>query len=245
MGIGYTAGALHNISYMDDSQMTIAAEGQKSFLVKLLEEKSGLSVDERVGPLRFRSPSQLDIIAWREGIARKCQDHLGEELSWDEASDFIDSEDIASSADMLFRHVAAVLDQGGPASVCALRGTPQPPYPELDAVFARAEQRKFSGRFPQLLLGAATWLPFQRHLILEEPDWEGHKARFGSTFQFADEIREVRSAIGESDPGAMVWRSDQPTQKGNVLAAAWQASEAISRICASAVAQGLPLWWSG
>jgi hypothetical protein len=193
----------------------------------------------------FRSPTILDIVRWRNALNDKYRVQLGEDLTWDEGSGFEKSEDAATSADMLLRYAAAILDQQGRTALRALAGAPQPPYPVLNAVFAEAARRGFGGRFPQLLLGAKYWLPYKRHLIMEEPNWRGNVERYGSLFQLSDEIKEVRDSIADADRSAAVWTADKHTPKHDVIAAAWQASDTVSRLCAAALAQHLPLWTTG
>jgi hypothetical protein len=54
----------------------------------------------------------------------------------------------------------------------------------VDAVaFKESQRRAFDGRFPQLQLGASIWLPFKRNLMIEEPNWYGLIARYGSALR--------------------------------------------------------------
>ena len=221
MGVGYAASPLHRIGYLDASS------------------------DVHEGPMRSRSPSKADILAWRDGISRKYRDQLGEDLSWDEDSAFERAEDAASGADMLLRYVAAVLDQRGETALRGLAGPARPSSTEVEPVFAEANRRGFGGRFPQLLLRARYWFPFQRHIIIEEPNWQGVVERYGSAPRLADELEEVRAAIASADPSATAWTADRPTPQGDTLAAAWQVSDTVSRLCAAANARRLPLWTTG
>jgi hypothetical protein len=50
---------------------------------------------------------------WRQGVATKYRDQLEEQLTWDEDTTFKVSEDVATSDDVMFHYVAAVLDQHG------------------------------------------------------------------------------------------------------------------------------------
>jgi len=241
MGVGYSASPLHRISYLEP------VEGAKeqpppAYMVQILKATGGVW-DGR--PTEFRSPMISDIVRWRTALNDKYRIQLGEELTWDEGSDFEKSEDAATSADMLLRYAAAILDQQGRTAVRALAGTTRPPYPVLDAIFAEAGRRGFGGQFPQLLLGAKYWLPYKRHLIMEEPNWRGNAERYGSLFQLSDEVAKVRDCIADVDPRAMVWTADKDTPKHDVIAAAWQASDTVSRLCAAAVARHLPLWTTG
>jgi hypothetical protein len=245
MGVGYQASPLHRISYQDRSATTPrpAVRGEDPVMDALIEHSGAIIVHE--GPMRFRSPAKADILAWRERIARTYRDQLGEDLSWDEDSGFELSEDAATSADMLLRFVAAVLDQQGPAAARALAGRAKPPHSELDLVFAETDRRGFTGQYPQLLLGARYWFPFQRDMIIEEPSWEGAVERYGSLFRLADEVREVRAFIAGTDPSATAWTAQQETPQDDVLAAAWQASDTVWHLSAAAMAQRVPLWTTG
>src|SRR5882762_1375410 len=43
--------------------------------------------------------------------------------------------------------------------------------------------------------GRNLWLPFKRHLIIEEPNWEGKVERYGSAFRLLDSGRRPVSVI--------------------------------------------------
>jgi len=195
-------------------------------------------------PARFRSPAAQDVIVWRDRLAIKYRGQLGELLSWDETSDFWTCEDAATSADLLLRYVAAIADEGGPQALRGLVGADEPALDEIDRVLEGADRRGFTGRFPQLLLVSRYWLPFQRAMIIEEPDWRGKTKRFGSNFRLEEEVRELRALIADADPRSVEWtrERDVPTR---ALWAAWQASETVARICAAATSRRLPLWTTG
>lgn len=246
MGVGWSASPLHRIAYLDTSSMPgrPAVHGDDP-LTDLLIANGGM-VTVHDGPMRSRSPPNADILAWRDRIALKYRSQLGEDLSWNEDSTFERSEDAATSADMLLRYVAALVDQRGPDAARGLANTGKPATAELDSVFAEATRRGFGGRFPQLLLGAQYWLPFQRHMIIEEPSWMGNVERYGSTFRVMNELEVLRTSIIDADPSVAVRTASRPmTPEGDVLAAAWQASDTMARLCSAAIAQNLPLWTTG
>jgi hypothetical protein len=185
-----------------------------------------------------------DILAWRERIASKYRDQLGEELAWDERSTFEVSEDVATSGDVLFRYAAAVLDQRGKSGFSNLLTTGKPPSQEIDAVFAEASRRGFGGRFPQLLLGASVWLPFETNLMIEEPNWNGVLDRYGSGFCLVDEVTSVRAAIAEAYPAVATYDATKASPE-QTMVAAWQTSDTILRLAAIAVSRHLPMWTTG
>ncbi len=178
-------------------------------------------------------------------MSYKYHKQLGGDLVWDEESNFENSEDVATSADMLLRYVAAVLDQQGVQAVRSLAGTAKPTDQVLESVFAEVERRKFRCRFPHLLLGARYWLPYEKHLIMEDQTWRGEIERFASLFQLNTEIKELRGAIAEVAPSATAWPPDKETLDRDVVAAAWQASDTVSRLCGIAMTERLPLWTTG
>jgi hypothetical protein len=195
-------------------------------------------------PAGFRSPVAGDIIAWRDHLAIRYGSQLGELLSWDEASDYSKSEDVAPGADLLLRYVAAVVDERGPQAIHSLVGADKPAHDEIHRALGGVDRRGCAGRFPQLLLVPEFWLPFQQNMIIEEPDWQGETKQFGSNFWLAEEIRELRALITDADPRSVDWtpERDVPTK---VLWAAWHASETIARVCAAATSRHLPFWTTG
>lgn len=237
MGLGYCASALHRIAIIVENETTAATEPPPG-----VPKIPGARYLHWPFPMRYPRPAE--IVAWRDQIAIKYRPQLGELLTWPEESEFSASEDVATSADVMLRYVAAMTEAGGPTALGALVGVSEPDSCEIRRALGAAERRGFAGRFPQLLLGCSFWLPFRRNMMIEEPDWDGHLQRFGSVYSLEPELRELRALIAEADPRATAWTalSDVPDQ---VLWAAWQASETIVRIDAAATARHLPLWTTG
>jgi hypothetical protein len=240
MAVGYHASPLHRIR---DLEAIEAAGGSP----QPPGTSYGLGTNPRATwdgrPTRYRSAGIDDIVRWRSALTEKYRGQLSEKLRWDESSDFEQSGDVADSEDVSLRYAAAVLDQHGPAPFRALSGQTKPSSPTLDAAFAEASRRGFSGRFPQLLLRARYWLPYERDLIMEEPNWRGEIERYGSLFRLSDELAEIRAGLTAAGAAAARATADQ-APKPDILAAAWQASDVVARLCAAAVARRLPLWTS-
>jgi hypothetical protein len=196
-----------------------------------------------VGTPRVYSSTLEEILTWRQGLATKYCDQLEENLTWDEATTFEVSEDVATSSDVMFHYIAAILDQRGTSELSKLLDITEPPRHEYDAVFVEADRRGFGGRFPQLLLGANLWLPFKRHLMIEEPNWEGKLDRYGSVFHLVEEIITVRAAIVEVQPSFAHTTVDETSD--NAILGAWQSSNTILRLANIAAAKHLPLWTTG
>ena len=244
MGVGYATSALHRVIYVEPVPGS-KPRPQPPFILDLLGGPNG-KVTWDGGPTHFVSPAVEDILAWRDRISTKYLSQLGEILSWNERSDFEQSEDARTDADVLLRYVAAVLDRQGPEKAArALLDSQPPPFKQYDAEFADADRRGFTGRFPQLLLGGDYWLPFQRNLIIEEPDWRNDVQRFGSSFRLADEVAEIRSFIAAADRRATAWNADRYDDPPDVFSLAWQASDMVSRLCAIARSRNLPFWTTG
>ena len=239
MGVGYAASALHRIAYLETVPGSKPGTKPPPFPLP-----PGMVWAPR--PARFSSPDAAAIIAWRERISAKYRSQLEERLWWDEESDFEQSEDVRTSADMLLRFVAAVLNQRGPnTAAAALKGATKPSPLDQAATFEEAERRGLAGRFPQLLLGAWYWLPFLRNVIIEEPSWRGGVERYGSLFRLSEELSEIREFIASADASAVHWTAKQVSEPPNVLASAWQASDTVSRLAAVTVSKRLPLWTTG
>ena len=239
MGVGYCASPLHRITHLDTSAMTSrpAVKGSGSTLDSVAEELGG-NVGE--GRVRLLSPTVESLLTWRGRLAAKYRDQLEEDLTWDESSTFEVSEDVATSSDVMFHYVAAILDQRGKSGLGVILDVGKPAPQELAAVFAEADRRGFAGLFPHLLLGANVWLPFKKHLMIEEPDWNGHSERYGSVFRVVDEVTTVRAAIADAHP-SVVHTSDAETSD-EAIVAAWQTSNTILRLATIAAAKHLPLW---
>jgi hypothetical protein len=242
MGVGYCVSPLHRMCHLDTSAMTTRRpiKGCDSRIDQFAEVTGAIVA---VGTPRFYSPAIEEILVWRQGIATKYRDQLEEGLTWDEGSTFEIAEDVATSGDVMFHYVAAVLDQHGKSELSKLSNVGQPPPQQLDAVFAEADRRGFGGRFPHLLLGAELWLPFKSQLMIEEPNWEGKVNRYGSAFHLVDEVTTVRAAIADTQPS--VANASGADTSHNVIGAAWQTSNTVLRLATIAAAKQLPLWTTG
>jgi len=240
MGVGYQVSPLHRLVYLDmgDARQRAIVPGESRLLDALAYARGMNSVTDE--PVRTRSPTVERILEWRQRLATKYRDQLNEALTWNERSTYETSDDVATSGDVLFHFAAAVLDQRGQAGLTDLIDQGRPPRDEMEPAFTEAERRGFGGRFPQLLLGANTWLPFQRNLMLEEPNWDGKMDRYGSVARLVDEITAVRGAIAEADPSVIRSLEDDVSSE-KILSAAWQTSSPILRLAALATAKHLPL----
>jgi hypothetical protein len=237
LGVGYAASALHRILYLvADESAAAPAEPSPELAQMFPGVKWG-------GPAKFEAMPIADILAWRERLAEKYWTQLGEILTWDEESDLEAADDTSTSADVQLHYVAALVDERGPEILADVIGAPKPSHKEFERAFAAVERRGFTSRFPQLLLGAMHWLPFERNLIIEEPDWRGNVRRFGSSERLMEEIIDLRDLILETALRVADWNPDQ--QPSDLLGAAWQASETVARIGAIAVTRRLPLWSTG
>ena len=242
MGVGYSVSPLHRIIYSDVSAMSTRppVKGSNSPVDQVA---ALLGTNVGVGSPRHYSPTIEEIVTWRQDIATKYHDQLEEILTWDEETTFEVSEDVATSSDVMFHYIAAVLDQRGPSELRKLIDITEPPRHEYGAVFSEADRRGFGGRFPQLLLGAQLWLPFKRHLMIEEPNWNGKPDRYGSLFHLVDEIITVRAAMAHVQPSFVHASADETSDKA--IFAAWQTSNTILRLAKIAAAKHLPLWTTG
>jgi hypothetical protein len=243
MGVGYCVSPLHRITYLDTSALHPRpwVKGSHPILDSMGGPPLGAEVSD--APIRFRSPTRKDVLAWRERLSSKYRGELAGDLMWDEDSSFDVSDDVGTHPDVMLHYVAAVLDQHGLSELHRLMEVDDPPSEALSAAFAEAERRGFGGRFPHLLLGANLWLPYKSPLMIEEPNWDGHLDRYGSVIHFLDEVTSVRSAIAEAHPS--VRHSSDSEASYPALVAAWQASNTIARLAKIAVAQHLPLWTTG
>jgi hypothetical protein len=242
MGVGYSVSPLSRIVHFNVSSIATRppAKGSDSPIDQVAEL---IGTNVGVGTPRIYSSTVEEILTWRQGLATKYRDQLEENLTWDEETTFEVSEDVATSSDVMFHYLAAILDQRGKSELTKLIDITEPPRHEYEAVFAEADRRGFGGRFPQLLLGANLWLPFKRHLMIEEPNWEGKLDRYGSVFHLVDEVTAVRAAIADALPS--VARASAADTSDKIIVAAWQTSNTILRLATIAVAKHLPLWTTG
>jgi hypothetical protein len=74
---------------------------------------------------------------------------------------------------------------------------------------------------------------------------EAERRGFGSLFHLINDLKEIRTFIADVDPSATAWTAEKEPPQDDLVAAAWQASGTISRLCAVALAHHLPLWTTG
>jgi hypothetical protein len=119
MGVGYCVSPLHRMVHIDASAITSRPpiKGSNSPIDRVAE-LTGTNVG--VGTPRLYSPTIEEILVWRQGLATKYRDQLEEGLTWDESSTLEVSEDVATSGDVMFHYVAAVLDQHGKSELSKL-----------------------------------------------------------------------------------------------------------------------------
>ena len=242
MGVGYSVSPLHRITHLDMTSMTSRPPDKGSdSSIDQIAEMIGANVG--VGTPRVYSSTVEEILRWRQRLSVKYHDQLEENLRWDEETTFEVSEDVATSSDVFFHYIAAIIDQRGTSELGKLIDITEPPRHVYEVVFAEADRRGFGGRFPQLLLGANLWLPFKRHLMIEEPNWEGKPDRYGSVFHLVDEINTVRAAIADVKPSFVHASAEERSDKA--IFGAWQSSNIIMRLAKIAAAKHLPLWKTG
>src|ERR1700735_1619090 len=112
MGVGYCVSPLHRIIHFDASPITTRppVKGSDSPIDRAAEL---MGTNVGVGTPGLHSPAIQEILAWRKVVATKYRDQLEEQLTWDEDTTFEVSEDVATSGDVMFHYVAAILDQRG------------------------------------------------------------------------------------------------------------------------------------
>jgi hypothetical protein len=94
------------------------------------------------------------------------------------------------------------------------------------------------------ILAARIWLPFERNLMIEEPNWDGKVDRNGSVFRLVDEINAIRAAVAETD-SSVVQSIETDAALERIHAAAWQTSSVILHLARLAAAKHLPLLTTG
>ena len=240
MGVGYQASALHRIVILVvEENAPYTLEPPKNSPLPPMP-----NVRYMRDPARFRSPdattSSPGAIGWRSNIGASSK-------SFCRGTKRAPIHRISRSASApTFSCVMSQPESSRPVRLrCATSSAWSSPNVARFIALENAILWGFRGRFPQLLLGPMYWLPFQRDMIVEEPDWRGAFNRYGSSFRLADELRDITTFIAGADPRATQWTVEKMEEPDKTLWAAWQAGDAIARVCAAANAHHLPLWTTG
>jgi hypothetical protein len=244
MSIGVIVSPFSRVRYFDTRTLAgstkIDVPGQPTITIT---EYSAAEMDKHL-----YSPSKQQILKWRDGIARKYRSQLKELLSWDEDSAFETSEDFLSRESLAFSHTAASIDLLGEKEAARkLAEQSDPTLAEFRDFGERAAKKGYLCRFPQILLEAENWLPFQRDMIIEEPNWEGHVTRFGSLFGLRQEIKIIRGFIQTTLPDIAQRADDGVRAKlrtRNILDDAWSNSVQMLRATETACSRRLPMIWN-
>ncbi len=187
------------------------------------------------------APAKSDVLAWRTRIGTKYRDQLGAPLAWDEDSAFMDYAVPYYAAQSALLTLAAVLTVRKPGETLPGPGAwVQPDIREVPAMRPEVARLGFAGPYPQLLLDATFWFPFERNMIISEPDWAGTPARCGSLARLLDELDELRLFIARTNRNATTVDDDDDSPK-DMLQGAWQASSALKRLCTAAIANRVPV----
>jgi len=181
------------------------------------------------------------IVAWRDRLSADHERDLGEAISWDETSDFSIEADVDHFCDATLGYLAAAIEEEGDAGVAARLGLAPTDCADWRRLRALDRSPAAPSRFQQLLAPCQFWLPFQKDAFIVAEDWRGEERVFGSLYRLADDVRSLASLIVAADPGA-----DEPPKPDvildKVIPAAWQAADAISRVCGLAIQHRLPLF---
>ncbi len=242
MGVGYSASALHLAKAIKLPKHEQAEPPAPSSYEHFFAVKGYKSVIKSEGPRQFAAASVAEILSWRDRVAKKYVGQI-DEFCWDERSSAEFSEDVSSGDDVNFYYAAAVFDQLTPrGSYEALSGTQTlSPAVKYAAIKARYD-RGFSGRFPQLMTGASYWLSFDKNLVLEEPDWFGNPARFGSLPQLRRELGELRGIFERSKQDLRVRTEPAAPRKHAILPAAYSVCLALEHVSDFALQHCVPVW---
>ncbi len=81
--------------------------------------------------------------------------------------------------------------------------------------------------------------------MIEEPDWDGHIARYGSVNRLLDEVTAIRAGITDADPSIVRFNEADADASELTLVAAWQATSTVLRLATLAAERHLPLSTTG
>jgi len=179
-------------------------------------------------------PTLSDITDWLQRINEKYAAQLGQPLNWDESSPYHQEIEIAEAAQDALFYVAGRLAVDGPEALQQIDNIEHPSTVVLQKLRRSVEAMGFQCRFPQLLLRVDYWLPFERDLIIEEPDWSGKQCRFGSLPALRGQLDQVMNALQQQR------QSGQKTAP--VLDQAISCARALTALSTIAWANKLPLW---
>jgi hypothetical protein len=143
-------------------------------------------------------PTIIDIDVWRIPLNEKYAPQLGETLAWNEASTYHNAVDVPVAAQTALYCAAALLALRDPTGSHQLAGQRQPSPADLQNARNAIEALGYRCRFPQLLLRVDYWLPFERDMIIEEPDWAGENRRFGSVAALRQELEKVERFLRQA-----------------------------------------------
>jgi hypothetical protein len=197
------------------------------------------------GPLsRFFAKSDDDAVrlragveAWRKDLVSSVAEKVGEQLTWDEASDTVFESDLGDSgwnALRLFAFYAERSDLDWPDVVPALL--------EFDIKWREAADDKFSKSLYGQLLVCDMWLPGEFPVTIRAPRPDGDTAEIGSLKVLADQLLWLNQRTFQADVVEIAKWLEMPAEAGGLfLMATRRGYAALSAAVEVAQAKTIPL----
>ena len=197
------------------------------------------------GPLsRFFAKSADDAVrlragveAWRKDLVSSVAEKVGEQLTWDEASDTVFESDLGDSgwnALRMFAFYAERSDLDWPDVVPAL--------PEFDTKWREAADDKFSKSLYGQLLVCEMWLPGEFPVTIRAPRPDGEAAEIGSLKVLADQLLWLNQRTFQADVIEIAKWLEMPAEaNGSFLMATRRGYAALSAAVEVAQAKATPL----
>ncbi len=243
MSITYNVSSLHRLAYDDSFEMGPSKGGE---VTRVLEKIHGRRLDVRKFVMkdgqrvRTDGPSRqtTDVLAWREQFNKNHIGVLGEPVTWDENSDFMQIEDFPNHGDALLRYTSAVFAFGGDEADLTI---PSDDYASVLGVLNAVREAPELPRFKQIIGCKDYWLPTQAHILIKDNNWRSFPQSFGSSYRLLDDLRDVAALIAAADPAVTSIASRCPKRGNTILEYAWMTCRIMSEFCAVAIEQHLPL----
>ena len=143
MGVGYEASALHLInSLVVDESAPYTTEPPAG---------SGLPLDSRHEIHDWRPPVSLSCRERNHPLARSIGGEIpcaiGRTAGLGRGEREPADKEAATSADVMLRYVAAIVEERGPGGLRGLVGAEKPPHEEIRRALDGVDRRGFTGRF--------------------------------------------------------------------------------------------------
>jgi hypothetical protein len=191
----------------------------------------------RDDPARDRERIRAAVLAWRDGVGRALQPHLGAPLDWSEAADAP-----WFSGRPGWDGFGSLVLWAAYAEQPALRRPPSLPEEwDDDPALVRSNAEGFRSRYSHLVRNVELWLPASFDFTFEGEDVDGRRIIVGSVPTLGRQLGELNAATWKMDAGELMALSRRRAAGTTLETCARHALAVMMSLARRAIEHRLPM----